>query len=208
MKKLIIVIVLGILTVGCIACGREDNKDTQELSDSGNYENSENGKNTEIQPVLQITDAKELLTKVWAAYGEDEKFGVVGGHYEAYTEGAPAKYDLTKTEDMEEVFCIPTQTISLVDDAATLQHERNIINFSAAAYHVKEGADRQKLIDDIKNMTLNKEWIYGHPDRLMIFTVGEEYIVTVYGKTKMLEEFQAKLQSVYEASELMLDEAL
>lgn len=198
MKKLTVFLLVTAFAVSSMACGLGNNNDTQNSQGTESGNQTENGTDTDTEAQLQITDANEILTKVWATYQEDEKFAAVGGHYESYTDGGPAKYDITKTEDMEASFCIPLEAIAMVDDAASLQHGMNVNNFTAAAYHLKNSADMQSLIDDIKNMTMNNQWLCGFPERLVIITVGDEYVVTAFGNGEIIDNFKNKLLAVYD----------
>lgn len=211
MKKIIAFLLVAALSLGCVACGRGDGNNTQSQQGTDNNVDNEDNQNTEPETnaKLEIKDANEILTKVWDTYKEDEKFAAVGGHYESYTDGAPAKYDITKTEDLEAVFCIPAEDIALVDDVASLQHGMNVNNFTAAAYHLKNSEDMQILIDDITNMTMNNQWLCGFPERLIIVTVGDEYIVTAYGNGEIVDNFKSKLLDLYEgAPNLVVNEDL
>lgn len=200
MKKLTALLLVTALSLGCVACGMGSNDNTQ---------NTENQSETESQVKLQITDANEILTTLWSSYPEAEKFAAVGGHYSSYTDGGPATYDITKTEDLEASFCIPQEAIAMVDDAATLQHAMNVNNFSAAAYHLTEGADMQELIDDITNMTMNNQWLCGFPEKLVIISVGDEYIVTAFGAGEIVDNFKNRLLGLYDnVPDLLVEENL
>lgn len=192
MKKLTVLLLVMTFAVSGMACGMGNNEDTQ------NKPETEINSQTEEKVSLQIKDANEILTKVWETYKEDEKFAAVGGHFESYTDGAPAKYDITKTEDMEASFCIPKESIAMVDDVASLQHGMNVNNFTAAAYHLKDSANMQKLVDDIKNMTMNNQWLCGFPERLVVITVGDEYVVTAFGNGEIVNNFKNKLLGLYD----------
>ena len=215
MKKTVVFLLVTMMVFCCVACGGNDNN-TQTPTESGNNTNTENNQepnSSEIESEsgaqLQITDATEILTKAWEKYKENEKFAVVGGHYSNYTDGAPAKYDITKVEDMEAVFCIPKESVALIDDAASLQHGMNVNNFSAMAYHITDSSKMQILIDDIKGMTMNNQWICGHPDRLIMITVGDEYLVTAFGNGEIVDNFLTKVLSLYNnVPELVVDEDL
>lgn len=173
MKKLVTVLLAAVMVFGCMACG------------------------TEPQVKVEVADAKELLTKVWDIYGEDEKFFAMGGHYEAPVDNGPGTYDLTKVEDLMISFCIPTDAITMVDDAATIMHAMNANTFSAAAYHVADTANMQTIVDGIKEQTMNNQWMCGFPDKLIIVNVGDEYVVTAFGATDIVDNFEAKLSEVY-----------
>lgn len=216
MKRLTAFLLVAALSLGCAACGIGGGDNTQNSSDSQKNTQTESETNrtesntendTQIQ--LEITDANEILTKVWETYQENEKFAAVGGHFNSYKDGGPAKYDITQVEDLEASFCIPQESIAMVDDVATLQHGMNVNNFSAAAYHLVEGTNMQALIDDIKNMTVNNQWICGFPERLVIITVGDAYVVTAFGSGDIVDNFKTKLLGLYDnVPELVVDEDL
>lgn len=198
MKKLAALLLAMTFAVSGMACGMGNNDDTEKNPNTQQSTQTEHETNTEEKVQLQIKDANEILTKVWETYKEDEKFAAVGGHFESYTDGGPAKYDLTKTEDMEASFCIPQESIAMVDDVASLQHGMNVNNFTAAAYHLKDSANMQKLVDDIKNMTMNNQWLCGFPERLVVITVGDEYVVTAFGNGEIVNNFKNKLLGLYD----------
>ena len=174
MKKLLVGLLAGVMVLGCMACGAAEEKVT-----------------------VEVADAKELLTKVWDTYAEDEKFFAMGGHFEAPVDNGPGSYDLAKAEDLSISFCIPTDAVAMVDDAATIMHAMNANNFSAAAYHVTDSANVQTLIDGIKDKTFNNQWMCGFPEKLIIVTVGDEYLVTAFGSADIVDNFSAKLAEVY-----------
>lgn len=216
MKKTVVFLLVFAMTMSCMACGRNNN-DTQmpssSVTESGtNTENNQNQGGTEVEPStdnkIQITDANEILQKTWSQYEDNEKFAAVGGHYSGYTDNAPAKYDISQVADIEAVFCIPTEVVAMFDDAASLQHGMNVNNFSAMACHIKDGADMQVIIDAIKEKTVGNQWICGHPDRLIIVTIGDEYLVTAFGNGEIVDNFQSKLLGVYEEAELAVDQDL
>ena len=177
MKKLMALLLAGAMVFGCVACG--------------------NGGQEETQPQAEILDAKDLLTQAWDIYGEDEKFFAMGGHFEAPVDNGPGTYDLAKAEDLEISYCIPADAIAMVDDAATIMHAMNANNFSAAAYHVTDAANTQTIIDGIKDKTINNQWLCGFPEKLIIVTVGQDYIVSAFGSTDIVDNFYDKLVEVY-----------
>ena len=217
MKKIIVFLLVLAMTFSCVACGGgENNTQTPSSSETESGTNTENDQepsstegNTDTDNQVQVTDAAEILQKAWAQYKDNEKFAAVGGHYSGYTDNAPAKYDISQVADIEAVFCIPTEVVAMMDDAASLQHGMNVNNFSAMACHIKEGADMQAIINAIKEKTVSNRWLCGHPDRLIIVTIGEEYLVTAFGNGEIIDNFQSKLLGVYnEFAELVVDEDL
>lgn len=177
-KKLVALLLAGAMVFGCVACGN-------------------NASEQETENKVEIADATELLTKVWDTYEEDEKFFAMGGHFESPVDNGPGTYDITKTEDLSISYCIPTDAVSFIDDAATIMHGMNANNFSAAAYHIQDISNLQYIIDGIKDKTLNNQWLCGYPEKLVIVTVGEDYVVSAFGSAEIVDNFKTKLTEVY-----------
>ena len=118
MKKLAAILLATAMALTCVACG-------------GNTEGNEGGSKVEI------TDANEILTKVWYEYkanaGEDVQFQIFGGYMANPFMDTPAKYDVT-LEDAEDalttVFCVPTDAIASIDDVATMMNAMMANNFT------------------------------------------------------------------------------
>lgn len=218
MKKIIVFLLISSLALGCVACGRKEPDNTQQPSKTEDSQKPQESQkpNSEIvesetdeNVELNIQNPREILIKAWARYSENERFAIVGGHYNNYVDGAPADYDISQAEDLAAVFCIPQETIAMIDAAASVQHGMNVNNFSAIAYHLAPGADMQQLIEAIKAKTIANQWLCGHPDKLIMITVGEEYLVTAYGKSEIIDTFKNKVLNLYNnAPKLVVEQEL
>ena len=130
------------------------------------------------------TSALNILETVWNTYGEDEKFAVVGGDFsEANTrEDAPGVFDLKDR--------------ALVDsEAASLVHMMNANTFTAAAYHAT--GDTAELAQQLRDNIMQRQWMCGFPDKLIVAEVGDEYVVTVFGADELLDTFMTHLKGIY-----------
>ena len=85
----------------------------------------------------------------------------------------------------------------MVDDAATLQHAQNVNNFSAAVYHVTDAANVQALIEQIKTQTMANKWLNGRPERFVIYTVSDNYVITAYGSKALVINFVEELEETF-----------
>ncbi len=190
MKK-IIAIVLSLLAVASIfafaSCGKDDvNND---------------------EKVPAVADATELLTKVWAAYAEEEKFAAIGGDFGAPVDNAPGKYNIAD-EGLATSLVFPADAIAQIDDAASLIHMMNANTFTAGAFHAVEGTDVAALAESIKTTVLNNHWMCGFPEKLVIFTVDGDYIVSAFGAADLISNFEAKLTATYPEAVLAASENL
>lgn len=193
-KYLFLVIVLCVMLA---ACGNNEKNKTQSTQE------------TEKEFWIEIKDAADILLKTWEEYKEEEQFEIMGGHFYSPSMGLPAKYDLTQTTDLVQMYCFPEEQISVVDDAATVMDFYNAARFTAGAYHVMEAEDVQGLIDGIKSQVANNEWHGEKPEKLMIIKVDEQYVVSVYGREAVVDQFKQKLESVYQTMiEVVVEEKL
>ncbi|MBQ3559833.1 MAG: bacteriocin transport accessory protein [Agathobacter sp.] len=199
MKKITVLLLAIAMTFICVACGNSGNAD--------------NGGSTEIK------DATELLTNAWTEYNEsasdDLKFAVGGGNienFELVVMDAPGKCDtsLEGAKDALSVsFCIPMEAIDMTDDAANMMNMMMANNFSAAAYHVADSANVEKVVAGIKDATLGNRWMCGFPEKLIVVTVDGDYVVSAFGNGQVIDAFKAALTTVYgDAVVVSVEEAL
>lgn len=189
MKKLVALFLVVAMALPFVGCGEND----------GNVENE-----VENEVKVEITDANEILTKVWETYSEsateDTTFYIMGGNVESMVEGAPAVFD-TSLEGAEDTliysYCIPEEVIAMTDDIATMRNSMMVNNFTCAALHMTDVANVDSAIAGIKDATLNNQWMCGFPEKLVIATIGEEYVVYAYGNGMVIDAFASAVQNVY-----------
>lgn len=201
MKKLTALLLAVAMAFTCVACG----------GNAGNEGNGGNGASVEIK------DATEILTKAWESYNgsvsDDYKFAVGGGNlenFELVVMDAPGKCDtsLEGAKDALSVsFCIPVENIDMTDDAANMMNMMMANNFSAAAYHVTDSANVEKVVAGIKDATLNNMWMCGMPDTLIIVTIGD-YVVSAFGNGEVIEYFKTAITTVYSNATVAVEENL
>jgi len=187
MKKIATILLAAMLTLCLVGCGN-GNKGTASV---------------------EITDAAEILTTVWATYGEEEMFPVGGGDSEHLSMEGPAAFDVAKAEEMDALLCFPADKASMIDNAASMMHMMNANTFTGGAYHVADAANIATVSDAIKERVMNNHWMCGFPETLVIVQVGDDYLVSAYGNGQLIETFKAKLQAAYEgATEVLVEESL
>ena len=215
MKKLAVLLLVGAMTLGAVACGTtgdDSGKNTQQGSESGNNDTQQNSNAISTK----ITEANDILKNAWTEYNvkavDDMKFQAAGGNVENIIMDTPATFDVT-LEGAEDAlvtsYCIPTDAIAMTDDVATMMHMMNANNFTAAAYHVTEEANVQTVVNDIKDATLNNQWMCGFPETLIIATVGDDYVVSAFGNGQLIDTFKTAITSVYgDMANVVVEEAL
>lgn len=205
MKKLLAFLLAGLMGISCVACSSNTNNNNQESTQENNKQE------------VSIKDANEILTNVWNKFEDEDtdgdmyndKFAVIGGHFENPVDNAPGKYDVSKAEDLEFNLCVPQDAVAQIDDAASMIHMMNANTFTAGAFHVKEASDMNAFVDKVKERTLGNQWMCGFPDQLLIVTIGDNYVVSAFGNADTMKTFKTILMEEYaDAAKVVVEEAL
>ncbi len=201
LKKLAALLLAGTMMFTCVACG----------GNGGNQGGTNNGAAT-----VEITDATELITKVWDEYktsaGEDLQFPIGGGDAENMTMDVPGKYDVSiegGADGLAVTYCVPADVVSMTDDVATAVNMMMSNNFASAVLHVTDAAKVETVVSSIKDATMNNQWMCGMPEKLIIVTVDEDYVVTAYGLEAVIDAYKAAITIVYgDAAVVSVEESI
>ena len=150
--------------------------------------------------------ALEVLETVWAQYGEDEKFAVIGGSMAAPVDGAPGNYDLAD-ENITYSLLIPAEQLANVTEAASMIHMMNANTFTCAAYKLS-GVSAADFGAAMKDAILNNQWMCGFPDSLLIRAIGDQYVVVAFGVSDAMTPFETHLTAVYPGAETIASEPI
>ncbi len=89
--------------------------------------------------------------------------------------------NMTENRDMlQTMVCIPESQIGNVVAAATMMH-MNPNSFTGAALELAEGVDANAFAEAVKEAIKNNQWFCGFPEKLMVATVGENFVVIAFG---------------------------
>lgn len=193
MKKRIVLLICGMMILSLFGCGKKEDVTETPAPEAA---------------TVDVADATELLTNVWGTYTEAELFPIGGGDYENVVMDAPGKYDVSKAEEMDSVLGLPQSSAAMIDDAASMMHMMNANTFTCGAYHLTDASKQQAFADALKENIMNRQWMCGFPDTLLIAYVGDEYVVSAFGNAEIMETFKTKLTAQYEAAEVMYEESL
>ena len=150
--------------------------------------------------------AEAVLNAVWAKFGEDEAFPIVGGlDYENST-GA-GKLDVADKDTLVGTFGFPEAEIANIDSIASIMHAMNGNVFTAVAFHVVEGADMAAVAESYKKALGERQWFCGQPDGYAVIKVDSEYMIAVYAQ-QPLESFKAYAAEVLVGSEVLVEASL
>ncbi len=181
MKKLTAILLVLAMAVALVACtgGKTDSETTAPEA---------NGPET----------ALALLEEVWKTYAEEEKFAAAGGDSteENSRSDAPGKFGISDAETLDSMLGFPQDSVTLIDDAASLMHMMNQNTFTCGAYHVANSSDIDTLAAKLKDNILARRWMCGFPEKLVIVAVGD-YVLSYFGNGETVDLFTAKLTAVY-----------
>lgn len=194
MKRFFLLCLTGFMMISILACGNQTNHPTNESTE---------------QTTNSIPDAVSLLTTVWNSYQEEEKFSVMGGDFseENQNMNGPGTYGLEDGAALDSTLGFPADSIAKIDDAASLVHMMNANTFTCGAFHVIDSNDFDSTAASIKENILNRQWLCGFPDKLVIASV-DNYIVSMFGDTQLIDTFKQKLTTAYSSVEIICEEAI
>ena len=190
MKKLVAFMLAMTLSLGLTACG---------------------GGGTNTETTKDDTEGKtavDILTDTWAVYEEAEKFAIAGGDYENMVQDAPGTVTVSDGETLDVLLGFPAGSAEFIDDGASMMHMMNQNTFTAGAYHVISSDDVQTVADAIKENIMNRQWMCGFPDDLVVYSVGTSYVVAVFGAEDVVDNFEDGLEEVYTSTKILYDEDL
>ena len=187
MKKFVSMMLSALLLLSLAACGDKNNA-------SGD------------KPAVP-TSALNILETVWNTYGEDEKFAVAGGDFSEANarEDAPGVFDLKDRALVDSELGLPET--AAVDEAASLVHMMNANTFTAGAFHVASSSDVDSVVSDLKDNIMNRQWMCGFPDKLVILTLGD-YVISCYGAEDLVDQFSEKVTEAFADAAVVCDEAI
>ena len=186
MKKFIALCLCAVLLLSLCACG---------------------SKKEEAPAAPQIESATALLDTVWQSYAEEEKFPCAGGDLDHANMEGPGEYAVGSAEALDASFGIPAAEAAAVTEAASLMHMMNLNTFTAGAFRLADGTDKAAFAESVKANVLQRQWICGFPDTLVIIGVGD-YAVSAYGEAGIIETFKTKTLAAYASAELLVEQSL
>lgn len=189
MKKIAIILLMTMMIFTLSGCGGKQN-DAQ--ADQAGTES-------------QYADSLEVLSKIVEVYSEDELFAMYGGNQENAVMDAPGKFDISKTEELEFLYGLPSEQFSNIEDGATMVHLMNTNTFTGAAYRLKEGVDVNAFADSVKSCVLAKQWVCGQPDTLIMIDVDGRYVITAYGLAELMEVFKNNALSALDGAQVIME---
>ncbi len=215
MKKKIALLLLTVMAISLVGCGEKETtngndnaNDNQVVGDDTTVDdNTTNDENADSNAEIQ-EGAAGVLQNIWNAYDESEKFAVGGGDSNNLNMDGPGTFDVTSVEELNGTLGFPETHADKIDDAASLMHMLNANTFTAGIFHVTNSEDIATVAEAIKDNIMVREWICGFPQKLLILSVDDNYVITAFGAEDLLDLFEQKATETYENASVLYDENL
>lgn len=189
MKKTMMLLLAAMTALALSACGGKQN---------GSGSGQEGGE-------AQYTDALQVLDEVFRSYGEADLFASYGGNQENPVMDAPGAFDISKTEELEYALGLPESQISNIEGAASWIHMMNTNTFTGVCYRLKDGVDMDSFVDSVKSSALEKQWVCGQPDTLVIINVDGKHVIAAYGAAELMEVFKTNALSALAGAQTLVE---
>ena len=202
MKKFCALLMVLVMTMSLFAaCGKK----TEAPAENPTVESTTEA--TEPQAAAPGS-ALEILENIWAKYGEDEKFFVMGGNAEAPVDGAPGNYDLQYAENLPFNLLIPEAEIANVDQVASMIHAMNANTFTSGVFHLVDGVAAETFAETMNGAIAGNMWMCGFPERQVIVSFEGGYVLIAFGVNDAMTPFFTHLQEAYPEATVLFDEPI
>jgi hypothetical protein len=211
MKKIISLVLAGVLVLGLAACGTEKSAETTAPVVETTEAPVETTVAPEVEteaPAVSSTGSLAVLENIWAKYGEDEKFFVIGGNMEAPVDGAPGNYDMAYAENLTYNLLVPAEQLASIDEAATMIHAMNANTFTCGVVHMAEGADATTFGNTMRDAIQGNQWMCGFPETLTIAVIEGEYVLIAFGVNDAMTPFMNHFAEAYPEVQILFNEAI
>lgn len=159
------------------------------------------------QPTGETTGSVAILEAIWARFGEEERFSTYGGSIENAVTDAPGALNMAATEELTGSYLLPADKLGGITEGASLVHMMNANIFTAVVVKL-HSSDVQSLFESWRDAIQSNRWICGQPDRLLMATVGEGYLLMSFGGNDAMNLFQAKLAEAVPQVRILYNEAI
>lgn len=199
MKKLIAMLLAVILVMGLVACGAEENTNTPATPSTS--------ATTEAPKKNSEATATEMLSPIWKAVPEENRFFAMGGDFSAPVDNDAGNYSL-EDEGLTASLMVPADQIPNLLNAASLMHAMMANNFTCGMYQVSVEADVNAFAEAMKASFSNAQWICGQPEKMLIAVVNGEYVLAAFGINDAINPFETALTATYPDATIVCSEAI
>ena len=142
--------------------------------------------NQTVEPTYK--SSLELLNEVFTSYNasatEDTMLYVGGGNpynFETVNPEGPATFVALADTDYDENLGFPATEVSKIENAASMFNMMNTNTFNCYTVKLTSGTDVNAMANTIKENVLDRDWICGMPEKLVIINCPGNYLLVVWG---------------------------
>ena len=84
----------------------------------------------------------------------------------------------------------------------------NLNSFTSGVVHLKPGVSASDLAKAVRDEIKEMRWMCGFPDRLIVASVGETYVLIAFGTEEYMSVFSAKLSVAFRGAQILYDEPI
>ena len=185
MKKLFALLLALVMMMSLVACGETPETTAPTTTPT----------TAPTEPAIQLPEsALKMMETIWAAWEFEYKDYFMGGGYTNMVNGAPGAVETTDVDSLQFLFYVPEANIANVQSAASAMHGMNANIFTAAAFQVEDAA---AFAATMKDTLMSTQFVCGSPAYLIVYTLGNGYVVYSFGETENVESFRTALTTAY-----------
>ena len=151
--------------------------------------------------------ALEILETIWAQYGDDEKFSIIGGNIEANIMDAPGAVDMAYAGHLNYNLLVPEDKTANITEAASMIHMMNANTFTCGVFKLT-GITAADFGAAMQAAVQGNQWMCGFPDKLLISSFGDAYVLVAFGVNDAMTPFETHLQAAYPGFQTLYSEAI
>jgi len=151
--------------------------------------------------------ALEVLENIWAKYGDEDKFAVIGGDMANPVSDGPGSYDLAD-ENISYTLLIPADQLSNVTEAASMIHMMNANTFTCGVFRLADGVSAADFGAAMKDAVMNNQWMCGFPETLVVENIADAYVLVAFGLNDAIDPFLTHFKEAYPAATELVKEAI
>lgn len=236
MKKLVVMMLTGVMVFSLAACGGKDeitqnsessvesssqvessveessveesSVEESSVEESSTEENSQENEDADVSTEAVATEgAAGVLNAIWSKVGSENQFAVAGGFGEEAVMGSAGAVSVTEGELIDSMLGFPADKLEMIDDAASLMHMMNANTFTSGAYHLTDASQLEEVALAVKENILNRQWMCGFPDKLVVVSV-DDYLISFFGKNDPITNFLAAFLEAYENVQIISEDVI
>ncbi len=214
MKKFITLMLAAAMmaTLASCASNKNDAEDTTvadtTVADTTVADETEPEETEGENNATEATGALAVVNGIWSTYAEEEMFPCGGGDSENMNFEGPGSFNIANTDELDGTLGLPADLAASLESAASFMHMMNANTFTGACYELKEGTDVAAFAETLKTNILARRWMCGIPETLVIINIDNEYVISAFGASDIIETLKTKVAGVHASASVVVETAV